>query len=145
MEGPGAHTVMRATQFHELPAEVIAMTRQGSQAKVFDVDVQTGAARTVGEVLVELAEGSPLGRAPDLAGPREANFADLARAFVQRYDDSITVVPDADIMAGCPATSPSAGGVRPDRRTDLPEVAHRRGCRSPRSVIAVYVGRRGRD
>jgi hypothetical protein len=54
--GPVPSTLMRATRFHELPAQLIAITRHDSQAHVLDLrPVQTVAARTVGEVLVELA------------------------------------------------------------------------------------------
>ena len=101
--GPVPNTVMRATQFHELPAQLIAITRHDSQAHVLDMQpVQTIAARTVGEALLEVAEAVPSGRAPDLAGPQEANLVDLARAFVERRSEAITVHPDADSVAGIP-------------------------------------------
>jgi hypothetical protein len=46
--GPVPSTVMRATQFHELPAQLIAITRHDSQAHVLDLrPVQIVAARTV--------------------------------------------------------------------------------------------------
>jgi hypothetical protein len=45
--------------------------------------VQTVAARTVAEVLLELAEGAPSGQATDLTGPQKADLVALARAFVQ--------------------------------------------------------------
>jgi uncharacterized protein YbjT (DUF2867 family) len=95
-------TVLRATQFHEFPAQWIALTRRDSQASVLDLRVQTVAARTVGRVLVELAEGAPVGRAPDLAGPEEADLVTLARAFVERRGLGITVHPDAESVAGMP-------------------------------------------
>jgi hypothetical protein len=95
---------MRATQFHELPAQLVAITRHDSQAQVLDMrPVQTVAARTVGEVLVEVAEAAPAGRAPDLAGPQQADLVDLARAFVARQGQAITVIPDADSVAGIPS------------------------------------------
>jgi hypothetical protein len=101
--GPVPGTVMRATQFHELPAQLIAITRQDSQAYVLDLrPVQTVAARTVAEVLVEVAEAAPSGRAPDLAGPQEADLVALARAFVRHRGEAITVHPDADSVAGIP-------------------------------------------
>jgi uncharacterized protein YbjT (DUF2867 family) len=95
-------TVLRATQFHEFPAQVIAATRNDSQARVFDLRVQTVAARTVAEVLLELAEGAPIGRAPDLAGPQEADLVALARAFVEHRGEKITVHPDAERLTGIP-------------------------------------------
>ena len=74
-----------------------------SQAHVLDIrPVQTVAARTVGQALLDVAEAVPSGRAPDLAGPQEANLVDLARAFVERRSEAITVHPDADSVAGIP-------------------------------------------
>jgi uncharacterized protein YbjT (DUF2867 family) len=102
--GPVPGTVMRATQLHELSAQLIAITRRDSQASVLDLrPVQPVAARTVGEVLVEVAEAAPGGRATDLAGPQQADLVDLARAFVERRGEGITVYPDADSVAGIPA------------------------------------------
>lgn len=107
--GPVPGTVLRATQFHEFPAQLIAATRRDSQAQVFDVRVQTVAARTVAEVLLEVAEGAPAGRAPDLAGPQEADLLALARAFVRHRGEAITVQPVA--RGGMPprALLPGAG------------------------------------
>jgi uncharacterized protein YbjT (DUF2867 family) len=101
--GPVPGTVMRATQFHELPARLIAITRHDSQAHVLDMrPVQPVAARTVAEVLLEVAAAAPRGRAPDLAGPQEAELVDLARAFVRYRGEAITVLPDAESVAGIP-------------------------------------------
>jgi uncharacterized protein YbjT (DUF2867 family) len=101
--GPVPFTVLRATQFHELPAELIAATRHNSQAHVLDLrPVQPVAARTVGEVLLEVADAPPAGRASDLAGPQQEDLVALARAFVQHRGQAITVHPDADSVAGSP-------------------------------------------
>ena len=102
--GPVPSTIMRATQFHELPAQLMAITGHDSQAQVLDMrPVQTVAARTVGEVLLEVAEAAPAGRATDLAGPEQADLVALARAFVQHRGAAVTVHPDADSVAGIPA------------------------------------------
>ena len=100
--GPVPSTIMRATQFHELPAQLIARTRAGAEARVFDVRVRTVAARTVARVLVELAEGAPRGRAQDLAGPEEADLVALARRFVERRRLSLEVRADAQSVPGIP-------------------------------------------
>lgn len=101
--GPVLGTVMRATQFHELPAQLIAITRHDSQAHVLDMrPVQTVAARTVAEALVEVAEDVPGGRAPDLAGPQQADLVTLARRFVQHRGEAITIHPDAESVADIP-------------------------------------------
>jgi uncharacterized protein YbjT (DUF2867 family) len=100
--GPVPSTVLRATQFHEFPVQIIAATRNDSQAQMFDLRVQTVAARTVAEVLVELAEGTPMRRAPDLAGPQEDDLVALARTFVKHRGEAITVNPDAETVDAIP-------------------------------------------
>jgi len=101
--GPVPSTVLRATQFHELPAQLIAITRHGSEASVLDMrPVQTVAAGTVGAVLLEAAEAAPKGRAPELAGPEQSQLVELARAFARHRGEAITVHPDADSVAGIP-------------------------------------------
>lgn len=100
--GPVPVTIMRATQFHEFPAQMIARSRWGSRASIFDMRSQPVAARTVGEVLAELAAGEPVGRAPDLAGPHPARLVELARAFVEHRGVDLTIEPDSEAMAGAP-------------------------------------------
>lgn len=102
MAGPIPSTVLRATQFHEFPAQLVSGARDGSEAPVLDLRVQTVAARTVADVLVEVAEGAPQGRAQDLAGPEKADLVALARRFVEHRGLSIRVRPDAEAVAGMP-------------------------------------------
>lgn len=101
-EGPVPSTLQRSTQFHELPAQLLAMGREDSRAQVFDLHVRSIAARSVGAALVGVAEGGPQVRAQDLGGPQEANLVDLARAFVARRGEQIEVVADTESMAGVP-------------------------------------------
>jgi uncharacterized protein YbjT (DUF2867 family) len=69
--GPVPGTVLRATQLHELPAQLIAITRHDSRAHVLDLrPAQPVAARTVAEVLVELAEAAPSAGRPIWPGRR---------------------------------------------------------------------------
>jgi uncharacterized protein YbjT (DUF2867 family) len=100
--GPVAVTIMRATQFHEFPGQMIARSRRGGHARIYDMRSQPVAARTVGHVLAELAAGEPAGRAPDLAGPRAERLVDLARAFVAHRGAELTVEPDTESMASAP-------------------------------------------
>ena len=104
-QGSVPNTIMRATQMHELPAQLIHITRHNTKAYVFDVPVQPVAARTTGSVLCELAESPPLGWAPDLAGPEEVNLVDMGRAFADRYMCAVNVLPDTRTMAGVPRGS----------------------------------------
>lgn len=87
-------TIMRSTQFHEFPAQSIGWTLQDTTAHIPNRRVQTVAARTAACVLVEIAQGAPAGRAPDLAGPDQADLVDLARAFVRARELDIEVLAD---------------------------------------------------
>lgn len=70
LDGSVGATVVRATQFHEFPGQVLARASVGPVALVPALRVQTVAARSVAEVLVEAALAEPMrGRAPDVAGP----------------------------------------------------------------------------
>jgi uncharacterized protein YbjT (DUF2867 family) len=100
--GPVASTIQRVTQFHEFPAMLIARSRDGSRASVFDLRVQTVAARTVAEALLEVAERGPAGRAADLAGPVQADLVELAHRFVAHRGERIEVVADSDRLPGVP-------------------------------------------
>ncbi len=77
-------TIARATQFHEFAPQVYGFAGFGPIHAAPKMRTQPVAVREVGERLVDLAEGSPAGRAADLAGPREewlpAMVADYAKA-----------------------------------------------------------------
>lgn len=73
-------TVLRATQFHEFPAQLLA--RVPAALPVVPVPVmrsQTVAAREVAEALVSAALAEPAGRLPDLAGPQIEDMGELVR------------------------------------------------------------------
>lgn len=76
--GAVPYTIARATQFHEFAGQLLAGMR-GPVAVVPKLLSRPVAAREVGEHLVTIAEGPPLGRAPDLVGPRDELLADMAR------------------------------------------------------------------
>ncbi|HEY5833088.1 SDR family oxidoreductase [Streptomyces sp.] len=75
-------TVLRATQFLEFPDQVLALM-PGPVAVVPRMRIQPVAVREVAAALAELAAGPPLGMAPELAGPREEELADLARRVLR--------------------------------------------------------------
>jgi uncharacterized protein YbjT (DUF2867 family) len=98
-DGTVPWTVLRATQLHELPAQLIGMTRHDAHASVFDALAQPVAARTVAEALVATAITEPQGRAPDLAGPERVNLVDMGRAFARRRGLGLTVDADTRTMS----------------------------------------------
>jgi uncharacterized protein YbjT (DUF2867 family) len=108
--GPVPATIVRAAQFHEFAVQMLRWTLRDGVAHVPRMRVQPVAARSVGEQLVELAVGVPRGLAPDLAGPVQAELADLSSAFVRRYGLPLEVEPappDPTVPTG--ATLPADG------------------------------------
>jgi uncharacterized protein YbjT (DUF2867 family) len=93
LAGPLPSSVLRATQFHEFPGQVMLRSRRGPVAPVPRMRVRSVAARTVGEALVALAEVDTVGTAPELAGPEVADLVQLARALVRRRGGRTRVVP----------------------------------------------------
>lgn len=61
----GRHVTQAA---RERPGQLIALTRQDGRASVLDLHVQTVAARTVAEVLLDACEADWQPRVPDVAG-----------------------------------------------------------------------------
>ncbi|MCC7106112.1 MAG: NAD-dependent epimerase/dehydratase family protein [Chloroflexi bacterium] len=116
LAGPVPATVLRATQFHEFPVQVMRRGTLDSTAYVPSSRVQTVAARTVGRRLVELAVSPAVGMAQDLAGPEERDLLELAQAFVRRYDLQIAVL----AAPANPTVPPGANLPTADARLDGP-------------------------
>ena len=86
-------SILRATQFHEFPSQILARARRGPLAVMPRMRTQPVAARTVGEALVDLAAGDPVGRAPDLAGPQPEDLVSLARLVLAQRHIKAVVIP----------------------------------------------------
>jgi uncharacterized protein YbjT (DUF2867 family) len=97
-------TILRATQFHEFPAQVLSLTRRGPVAVVPRMRSQPVAARTVGHHLVRLAETQP-GGIVELAGPEVHEMPELARKLLAAQGSHALVVPVA-----LPGTRPMRDG-----------------------------------
>lgn len=76
-------TIVRASQFHELPTQFLARM-PGPIAYMPTSLLRPVAAREVGEYLARIAQGEPAGRAPDLVGPKEESLAEMARRYLRR-------------------------------------------------------------
>lgn len=108
LAGPLRATVLRATQFHEFPAQMIARSREGSVARIPNLRIQPVAARTVGEVLVEMCAQEPRRSSLELAGPEQADLATLAHRFAALLRPEIEVqASEPSLPAG--ALIPAAG------------------------------------
>ncbi len=89
--GPVPVTVLRATQFHEFPGQMLARMRIGPVAFMPRLRSQPVAARTVGLHLARLAVQRP-GGVVELAGPDVHDVADLARRLVHARGERLHVV-----------------------------------------------------
>ena len=81
LAGPVPARVVRAAQFHEFVAQLVEWGTQGDMAYVPRMRTQLVAARSVAEVLADVAtEPSPArAQVTEVAGPREENLAEMAR------------------------------------------------------------------
>jgi uncharacterized protein YbjT (DUF2867 family) len=86
-------TILRATQFHEFPGQILARSRRGPLAVVPRMRLQPVAAREVGTALADAAVRPPAGRAPDLGGPEQHELVDLVRRLLRARDRRALVVP----------------------------------------------------
>ncbi|MEU2289064.1 NAD(P)H-binding protein [Streptomyces sp. NPDC013178] len=72
-------TVLRATQFHEFAAQMLARTDTGPIKLVPRMTTQPVAGREVATALVAAALGEAQGTAPELAGPEVLQMTDMVR------------------------------------------------------------------
>jgi uncharacterized protein YbjT (DUF2867 family) len=93
LAGPVPAVVVRATQFHEFPAQVIGWTRKGPLAVVPTMQVQTVAARAVGRELAAIATDQQISGVVEIAGPEVARLPALARAIVRARHRRVYVLP----------------------------------------------------
>lgn len=116
LAGPIPTRIVRATQFHEFVAPILDWGTQGEIGYVPDQRTQLVAARSVAEVLVNVAtaptfaaqDGPPL----DVAGPRPEQFVDVATLLAARRGHP------AKVEVGAHPADPGAEG--DDRDVLLP-------------------------
>jgi uncharacterized protein YbjT (DUF2867 family) len=111
LAGPVPATILRATQFHEFPAQMLKRFGLGPLVVVPRMWSQTVAAREVAAALVDAALGQPAGRLPDLAGPRVERMDELVRQVVQAQGRRSLIVPLR--IPGRAGTAMAEGGLLP--------------------------------
>jgi hypothetical protein len=102
--------VLRATQFHEFPGQVLERSRQHGRAQIMDMPTQPVASAEVARLLVELATDDGDGDV-EVAGPRRESLVDLVRRLVALRGESTEVVPvpaPASMAAGSVLPGPDA-------------------------------------
>jgi uncharacterized protein YbjT (DUF2867 family) len=86
-------TIVRSTQFYELPGRVAASAASDGVAKIAPLLVQPIAPSDVADILVEIAVGDPLNERIDIAGPETHDFVDLARRTLAARGQEIVLEP----------------------------------------------------
>jgi len=110
-QSPVPVSILRATQFHELPGQYLDRVR-GPLVIVPKWLVQPVAAWEVGIALASLAAKPPVPMS-ELAGPRQENMADLIRQVARARGDTRRVIEVR--VPGAAGKSMAAGGSLPGR------------------------------
>lgn len=98
--------VLRATQFHEFPSQVLERSREGDRAVVMQMPTQPVESREVARLLLELATDDAQGDV-ELAGPHREDLVDLVRRVVRLRGENVQV------EAGPTPASIASGSVLP--------------------------------
>jgi uncharacterized protein YbjT (DUF2867 family) len=85
--------IVRSTQFHEFPAQILTRLRFGPISVMPTARIRPVAARSVGEFLVGVATEPGQPATVEIAGPDEKDLISLARAIVQRRKMRTSVLP----------------------------------------------------
>jgi len=86
-------TIVRATQFHEFPGQILDRAGRGPLAIVPAMTVQPIAARCVAEFLLDVACDPPADETVEIGGPAVESLVALARATARRRGRRVAVVP----------------------------------------------------
>jgi len=73
------HSIVRAAQFHEFAGQIVSRASLGRLTLAPRTLTRPVAAAEVAAHLVDVVEGGPVGRAPDLVGPEDDTLAGMIR------------------------------------------------------------------
>jgi uncharacterized protein YbjT (DUF2867 family) len=85
-------TIVRAPQFHEFAQQMVERATFAGVTLVPKMLSAPMAAGEVAAVLVDLAEGQPSGRVPDIGGPRHELMPDLVRRLLRHQGSHRPVI-----------------------------------------------------
>jgi uncharacterized protein YbjT (DUF2867 family) len=87
------HTIVRATQFHQLVAGLFTAQRFLPVVFVPRISFQPIAVEDVAVRLAELVTGGPAGRVPDIGGPEQLTALELARRWADAASVRRRIIP----------------------------------------------------
>ena len=91
--GPLPLTIVRATQFHEFPGQILSRLKLGPLGVMPVMRVQPIAARSVAEFIVQTIDEPPSPDPREIAGPEPDDLVRLARAVLRRNGSTKKIVP----------------------------------------------------
>jgi uncharacterized protein YbjT (DUF2867 family) len=92
-EGPVPVSVVRATQFHDFPRQVLSVTAKGPVALVPAITVQPVSTADVARVLLDAAEAAEAPPLLQVGGPERHELVDLARRTLAAEGRKVLVLP----------------------------------------------------
>lgn len=98
------HTIIRATQFHDLVRTILGVAARSPLMPVPAFRVQPVDVRDLAARVVELAAGAPRGRVPDFGGPEVRTFDELAAVYLKatgRRRRRVPVTLPGKVFRGC--------------------------------------------
>lgn len=88
------YTIVRATQFHEFAAAIVATLTSDGAARVPKVLIQPVAADEVAAQISRVAVSNPLNGIVNVGGPEKLSFADMARLVLASRREATPVTED---------------------------------------------------
>lgn len=117
MNSGSGWSILRASQFHEFVQQTVQRDTVAGIHIVPSMRCQPIAAAEVAADLVRIAEGTPRGTEPDLAGPEEADLPELVRRYLKATGNKQPVLRIA--LPGSLGRAMRDGGLLPAPRTRL--------------------------
>ncbi|GAA1800828.1 SDR family oxidoreductase [Agromyces neolithicus] len=127
------HTILRATQFHDLVARLFSMQRHLPVVFAPSFSFQPIATEDVATRLAELAVAEAAGRVPDIGGPEQLPAVDLARQWERAASVQRRIVPvslPGRVFAGYSAGYNLVPGPASASQTFADFLAERHGTRA---------------
>ena len=85
-------TVVRATQFHDFPGQILSVTAKGPVAVVPSIPVQPVSTNDVARALLDAAEAPVAGDLVQVGGPERRDLVDLARRTLEAQGRKVLVL-----------------------------------------------------